>query len=252
MTQMILHGCLGKMGRAVCRLAEEDANIEIIAGIDAGTSSMALPFPVFADPEDCSLPADVIVDFSTATAVPALLRYGMIRRIPVAICTTGLSEACKQEMQAASEKTAVFQSPNMSLGITLLAKLLKTAVQILSESHFDIEIAEKHHSQKIDAPSGTAVLLADAMNESGRYRYIYDRSQVRAKRSPDEIGIFSLRGGTIVGEHSVLFAGRDEMLEFTHTALSKDVFAAGALKAAQFLKGKPPGFYRMEDLLGAL
>jgi 4-hydroxy-tetrahydrodipicolinate reductase len=172
-----------------------------------------------------------------------------LRKKPLIICTTGLTDACTASIAAAAESIAIFQSANMSLGINVVAKLIKEASAILYKSGFDIEIIEKHHNQKVDAPSGTALFLANAMNNEGGLRYITDRSQSRQKRSREEIGISSVRGGTIVGEHNVIFAGESETIEITHTAASKDVFAAGALAAAAFIKNKPPGLYGMEHLL---
>jgi 4-hydroxy-tetrahydrodipicolinate reductase len=237
------------MGRVIRKLVAQDRNFEIVAGIDAKNTSEALIFPAYTDFDECQMTADAIIDFSAANAVMDLLRYGVKMQTPMVICTTGLSPECKEEIEIASEKVAVFRSANMSLGINLLAKVLGQITGILEEIGFDIEILEKHHGKKVDAPSGTALLLADVLNHDGRYAYITDRTTARVMRSKNEIGIASIRGGTIVGEHSVIFAGQDEVLELTHTANSKDVFGVGALKAAAYIKDKPPGLYGMNDMM---
>ena len=197
------------------------------------------------------LQPDVIIDFSTAKAVPALLAFSKAKKIPVVLCTTALSEETTALMQETSKEVAILKSANMSVGVNLLLDLVQRAAVILAESGFDIEIVEKHHNQKIDAPSGTAMALADAINQAmeERYHYVYDRSQVREKREKTEIGIHAVRGGNIVGEHDVIFAGRDEVIELTHRATSREVFAVGAVKAAKFLAGKPAGLYTMKEVL---
>lgn len=248
--KILMHGCNGTMGKVICALAENSDKVEIVAGIDL--ESRQCPFPVYADIMSCDMPADVIVDFSIASAVPDLLEYAKLKKIPVILCTTGLSEAHRQMVYDASNEIAVFQSANMSLGINLLINLVKKATDILAQSGFDIEIIDKHHNLKIDAPSGTAMAIADAVNSvlNNEYAYVFDRSQKREKRSQKEIGIHALRGGTIVGEHSVMFAGKDEVMEISHKAASKEVFAVGALKAAEFMADKTVGLYTMEDLIG--
>ena len=197
--------------------------------------------------------ADVIIDFSNAKAVDALLAYGVEKQIPIVLCTTGLSEQQLADVEKAYEKVAILKSANMSLGINTLMELLKKAAQVFAPAGFDMEIVEKHHNQKLDAPSGTALALADSMNEAldEAYTYTYDRSQKRQKRDKYEIGLSSVRGGNIVGEHEVIFAGQDEVIEFKHTAYSKAVFAKGAVEAAKFLKGKPAGHYDMADVIAA-
>jgi 4-hydroxy-tetrahydrodipicolinate reductase len=237
------------MGSVLRRLASMDRDFEIVAGIDSRNTSEALIFPAYTELSDCQMTADAIIDFSIADAVPALLKFGVERGMPLVICTTGLTGHCFEEMEKAAEKVAVFQSANMSLGINTIKNVLEQVTGTLEDSGFDIEILEKHHNQKLDAPSGTALLLADAINDDSRYSYVYDRTGNRQKRSKKEIGISSIRGGTIAGEHTIIFAGKDEVIEFTHKAYSKDVFGVGALKAAQFIKGKPPGFYTMRDLM---
>lgn len=251
MIKIILHGCGGAMGSAVTGLAAEDKDIEIVAGIDRRPVS-GRSYPVFSCWDDLKLTGDVIVDFASPEAVDGLLAYSVSAGIPVVLCTTGLSEEQTGAVKKASSSTAVLRSANMSLGVNLLLGLLKDAARVLAGSGFDIEILEKHHNQKVDAPSGTAIALADSINEAmgGVYEYTYGRSGRREKRSPGEIGISSVRGGSIVGEHDVIFAGTDEVVTFNHTAYSKAIFARGALEAAKFLAGKKPGLYTMKDVVG--
>ncbi len=249
MTNIIIHGCGGRMGRVVAEIVKNDPQCQVVAGIDPTTP--ALDFPVFASPAECTVKGDVIIDFSTATAVPALLDFAAEKQIPVVLCTTALSDDTLAKMKETSEKVAVLKSANMSVGINLLLDLVQRAANILYDANFDIEIIEKHHNQKIDAPSGTAVALADAINEAldNQLHYVYDRSQKREKRERTEIGMHALRGGTIVGEHDVVFAGRDEVITLSHHAASREVFAVGAVKAAKFLAGKPAGLYSMKEVL---
>lgn len=252
MVKIIMHGCNGKMGKVICDLVNKDADAEIVAGIDiAGENA---PFPVFTDIKDCNVEADAIIDFTTASAVPAVIDYAVEKNIPAVICTTGLSDETMDMLKKASEKVAMFKSANMSLGINLIATILKKYSDVLYQAGFDVEIVERHHNQKIDAPSGTAILLADAVNEGvgGDLEYVYDRSQVRQKRDRKELGLSAVRGGTIVGDHEVIFAGQDEVIEFTHSAHSKEVFAVGAVKAAKFIKGKKPGIYDMQDVMSEI
>ena len=208
-------------------------------------------YPVFDSIEKCDVEADVVIDFSNAAAVDALLEYCVEKALPVVLCTTGLSEEQLAKVEEAAGKTAVLKSANMSLGINLLLKLLQDAAKVLGPAGYDIELVEKHHNQKVDAPSGTALALADSINEAldQEYTYVYDRSQVRQKRDQKEIGISAVRGGTIVGDHEVIFAGVDEVIEFKHTAYSKSVFGKGAVEAAKFLAGKPAGRYDMSDVI---
>ena len=250
MVRAIMHGCNGKMGRAITTLAKEDTEVEIVAGVDTYTG-VANEYPVFESIEKCDVEADVVIDFSNAKAVDGLLDYCVERQVPVVLCTTGLSEEQLQKVEEASGKVAVLRSANMSLGINLLMQLLKEATKVLSPAGYDIEIVEKHHNQKLDAPSGTAIALADSINEAAddQYEYVYDRSQVRKKRDKKELGISAVRGGTIVGEHEVLFAGVDEVIEFKHTAYSRTVFGKGAVEAAKFLAGKSAGKYDMSDVV---
>ncbi len=252
MVKVILHGCNGKMGQVINGICAEDSSIEIVAGVDV-YDGIDNPYPVFKHITDCQTPADVIVDFSNEKAVDALLDYSMQKRIPVVLCTTGLSEIQLAKVQKTSEQIAILKSANMSLGINTLLDLLKKAVHVLAPAGFDMEIVEKHHNQKLDAPSGTALALADSMNDAleQSYEYKYDRSKQRQKRAKNEIGIASVRGGNIVGEHEVIFAGTDEVITFKHTAHSKAVFAKGAVEAAKFLAGKEAGMYDMADVIAA-
>ena len=250
MTRVIMHGCNGKMGQTISGLIAADEEIEIVAGVDAydeGKNS----YPVFSLIADCDVAADAVIDFSAAAAVDGLLNYCVEKQVPCVLCTTGLSEAQLAKVQEASKKVAVLKSANMSLGINMLLKLLKEAAGILAPAGFDIEIVEKHHNQKVDAPSGTALALADAINEelSNAYNYVYDRSQTRETRAQKEIGISAVRGGTIVGDHDVIFAGADEVVTFSHRAYSKAVFGKGAIQAAKFIAGKPAGMYDMSDVI---
>lgn len=250
MTKVIIHGCNGKMGQAVAGICAEDAEIEIVAGIDV-YDGIQNPYPVFQSIADCGVAADVAIDFSNAGAVDALLDYSMEKKIPVVLCSTGLSESQLAKVQKAAEHTAILKSANMSLGINMLLDLLKKAVKVLAPAGFDIEIVEKHHKLKVDAPSGTALALGDSINEAlgKEYAYVYDRSQRREKRPKKEIGFSAVRGGTIVGDHDVIFAGADEVVTFSHTAYSKAVFGKGAIQAAKFLKGKEAGLYDMSHVI---
>lgn len=251
MVKVIMHGCNGHMGQVISNLIKDDPEIEIVAGIDL-VDNRDNGYPVFTDIWTCEVEADAVIDFCSAKAVDNLLDYCVKRQIPVVLCTTGLDETQLQKVEEASKKVAVLKSANMSLGINLLLKLVKEAAQTLAAAGFDMEIVEKHHNQKVDAPSGTALALADSLNEGldNAYHYVYDRSQVRQKRDPKEIGISAVRGGTIVGDHDVIFAGSDEVITFKHTAYSKAVFGKGAIQAAKFLAGKGPGWYQMSDVIG--
>ena len=196
--------------------------------------------------------ADVIVDFSVAQAVDGVLAYALKRKMPLVLCTTGLSDKQLEDVKAASSQIPVLRSANMSLGVNTVFKLAAAAAKILGEAGYDIEIVEKHHNKKMDAPSGTALAIADAINEAMDHRYTYklDRSAERAKREANEIGIQAVRGGTIVGEHEVFYCGQDEVIEIKHTAYSKAIFGKGAIQAARFLKDQKPGMYQMSDVIG--
>ncbi len=250
MVKIIMHGCNGKMGQVITKIVKEDAQAEIVAGIDK-YMGIANDYPVFDSIEKCDVEADVVIDFSNAAAVNGLLEYCVTKQVPVVLCTTGLSEEQLKKVKIASEKVAILKSANMSLGVNMLLKLLQEATKILAPAGFDIEIVEKHHNQKVDAPSGTALAMADSINEvlNQEYTYTYDRSQERRKREKKEIGLSAVRGGTIVGEHEIIFAGEDEVVEFKHTAYSKAVFATGAVEAAKFLEGKEPGLYDMKQVI---
>lgn len=246
-----MHGANGRMGQMISSLVKDIDGIDIVAGvdlIDEGKNS----YPVFKSLAECNVEFDVIIDFCNAKAVDGLLDYCVANKKPCVVCTTGLSEEQVAKVNEASKKVAILRSANMSLGINMLFKLLKEATGILAPAGFDIEIVEKHHNQKLDAPSGTALALGDAVNEAlnNEYEYVYDRSTRREKRPKKEIGYSAVRGGTIVGEHDVIFAGQDEVITFSHTAYSRAVFAKGAISAAQYLFDKEPGLYDMSDVIG--
>ena len=251
MVKIIMHGCNGHMGQVISGIVEKDPDAEIVAGIDIADQGKN-SYPVFTDIDTCQVEADAIIDFSSAKATDKLLEYSAARQIPVVLCSTGLSEEQLAKVEETSRKVAVLKSANMSLGINTLLKLVQDAARVLAAAGFDMEIVEKHHRLKVDAPSGTALALADSLNEAmdNKYHYVYDRSQKREKRDDKEIGISAVRGGTIVGEHEIIFAGQDEVIEFKHTAYSKAIFGKGAVEAAKFLAGKPAGRYDMSDVIG--
>ncbi len=250
MVKMIMHGCNGRMGHVIVDLVAADDAIEIVAGVDAyGESTYS--FPVFKTLSECNVDADVIVDFSNASAVDGLLDHCAAKGIPVVLCSTGLSDEQLSKVKDTSNKVAILKSANMSVGVNALMKVLKEVSPIFAAAGFDIEIVEKHHNQKLDAPSGTAIALADSINESlsDEYDHVYDRSTRREKRPVKEIGISAVRGGTIVGDHDVIFAGQDEVVTLSHRAYSRAIFGKGAIEAAKFLAGKGPGMYDMSDVL---
>lgn len=249
MTRILLSGCNGKMGRVITTSVGERVDCKIVAGFDINTERHA-GYPVYANPSNCQIEADVIIDFSHPSALSGVLNYARTHQLPVVVATTGLSSEQVEQVKQASLEVPVFHSGNMSLGISLITELARKAASVLGND-FDIEIIEKHHNQKIDAPSGTALMLADALSESVEYnaKYVYERHSVRQKRGKQEIGISSIRGGTIVGEHEILFAGHDEMISISHSAMSKEIFAVGAINAALFLINKTPGLYCMADLV---
>ena len=251
MVKIIMHGCNGHMGQVISGIVEKDPDAEIVAGIDIADQGKN-SYPVFTDIDACQVEADAIIDFSSAKATDKLLEYSAARQIPVVLCSTGLSQEQLAKVEETSRKVAVLKSANMSLGINTLLKLVQDAAKVLAAAGFDMEIVEKHHNLKVDAPSGTALALADSLNEAmdNQYHYVYDRSQRREKRDAKEIGISAVRGGSIVGEHEIIFAGQDEVIEFKHTAYSKAVFGKGAVEAAKFLAGKPAGRYDMSDVIG--
>lgn len=249
MINILLSGCCGKMGQVITRLAGQYEDLKIAAGYDVFDSGKN-EYPVFNRLESCNVHIDVIVDFSNPDALEGLIGFATARKLPLIVATTGLSQAHRKTLEQASSWIPVFSSPNMSLGVNLLLDLVKKTSRLL-ETNFDIEIIEKHHNQKLDAPSGTALTIADSINSvlSQKQEYVYDRHSRRKKRSRTEIGIHAVRGGTIVGEHSVIFAGDDEIIEIKHSAMSKDIFGTGALRAARFMYKKAPGFYCMDDLI---
>lgn len=247
MTKLILNGALGFMGRVIADTVKSDDNFEIVCGFDIRADE-ASPFPVYTAPSDFGGKADVIIDFSHPSSLTGILTYAVDTKTPIVVCTTGLSEDQRCEIKKASESVAVFYSANMSLGINVITKLACLAKQVLG-SDYDIEIIEKHHNRKLDAPSGTALAIAESINENGEYDFVYERQSKRQKRSKSEIGIHAVRGGTIVGEHTVIFAGKDEVIEIKHSAASREVFATGAIRAAEYLSGKPAGMYNMNNLI---
>ncbi len=252
MTRIIMHGCNGKMGQTITKIVNEDENTQIVAGVDV-CEGPEQGYPVFKTIEDCNVEADAVIDFSHFSCVDKLLDWCVDKKMPVVLCTTGLSSEQLEKVKEAATKTAVLKSANMSLGINMLLKLLKEATNILAPAGFDIEIVEKHHKLKLDAPSGTALALADSINEelNNEYEYVFDRSSRSERRPKKEIGISAVRGGTIVGDHDVIFAGEDEVITFNHTAYSKAVFGKGAVQAAKFLKGKAAGLYDMSHVIDA-
>lgn len=252
MTRIIMSGCSGAMGKMIADIVKEDKDAEIAAGIDV-IEDCSNSFPVFHKISECDVAADAIIDFSTPKILDELLDYSIEKKIPIVLCTTGYTEEQLAKIESAAEKTAVLKSANMSLGINTLLKLVQDAAKVFAAEGFDVEIVEKHHNQKLDAPSGTALALADSVNEAmgNPYEYVYDRSQRREKRNKKELGISAVRGGTIVGEHEVIFAGKDEVITFSHTAYSKAVFGKGAVSAAKFLNGKTAGRYEMADVIAA-
>ena len=249
MTNIILSGCCGKMGRVITSCVENRDDCRIVAGVDLNTNE-SFDYPVYSSFSDITEDADVIIDFSHPSALNELLGFAKKRSLPLVLATTGFSSSQTEQIKAASDNIPLFFTYNMSLGINLLVALSKKAADVLSDN-FDIEIIEKHHNQKLDAPSGTAIMLAEAINETldSKMMYEYDRHSKREKRPENEIGIHSVRGGNIVGEHEVIFAGHDEVITLSHRATSKEVFAVGALKAALFMKGKASGLYDRKDLI---
>ena len=245
-----MNGCNGKMGQVITGLIEQDETVEIVAGIDQ-YDGIKNDYPVYASIENCEVEADAVIDFSNAAAVDGLLDYCVKRQIPVVLCSTGLSEEQLKKVEESSKKVVVLKSANMSLGVNTLLEILPKIVKILAPAGFDMEIVEKHHNQKLDAPSGTALALADCLNDAvgGEYEYKYDRTKERKKREKNEIGISAVRGGSIVGEHEIIFAGMDEVIEVKHTAYSRAIFGKGAIEAAKFLNGKPAGRYDMSDVI---
>lgn len=252
MLKMIVSGCNGHMGQCVVCGCAELEGVEIVAGFNR-TPVKKNCFEVYSEPMSYEGPADVVVDFSNPANLDGLLEFCLLRKIPIVLCTTGYSEEQLKDIEKAAARIPVFKSGNMSLGINLMMQLVKRASAVLGES-FDVEIVEKHHRRKVDAPSGTALMLADAAASSLPYKAeeVFERHSVRQPRRREEIGISSIRGGTIVGEHEVVFAGTNEVISIQHSAQSREVFAAGALHAAKFLAGRAAGFYDMRDLVASI
>lgn len=249
MIKIIMSGCAGKMGRVIINAVKNREDCAIVAGIDLKQSDHT-EFPVVSSADQLQVSADVLIDFSNPSALPSLLEYAQKSMLPMVLCTTGYSEVQVAEIKELSKKVPVFYSGNMSLGINLLIELSKKAAQVFGNA-FDVEIVEKHHNQKIDAPSGTALMIANGISsvQEESPKYVYDRHSFRHARTKNEIGIHSVRGGSIVGEHQVIFAGHDEVLSISHSAQSKEIFAIGALNAAVFLSKQKPGLYAMSDML---
>lgn len=248
--KIIMCGCNGKMGHVISDIVEKDEESVMVAGLDI-VDNDTCGYPVFTDYKKCEVDADVVIDFSSSKGTDNLLDFCLERKLPLVLCTTGLSEEQLARVKEASKQIPILKSANMSLGINTIMKLLREATKILAPAGYDIEIVEKHHNQKVDAPSGTALALADVINEQldNEYEYKFDRSKDRIKRPKKEIGISAVRGGTIVGDHDVIFAGIDEVIEINHRAYSKAVFGKGAVQAAKFIAGKQPGMYDMSDVI---
>lgn len=249
MLNIIISGCAGYMGNVLTQLIEKNNEMEAVAGVDK-TPHANRKYPVYLSFDDCSIDAHVVIDFSHPSALDDILKYGLEKSCALVLAATGYTDAQYIQISEASKRIPIFQSGSMSLGINVLRKLLKQAAAALGDD-FDIEIIERHHNRKLDAPSGTALLLADAINDAlpNKKTYNLSRSGQNAKRSENEIGIHAIRGGTIVGEHEVMFAGNQEIIELKHTSLSRDSFANGAIRAAKFIYDKKPGLYNMDDML---
>lgn len=248
-TKIFLSGCLGRMGKVITEMCDEYDDVKIVAGSDVAKNPNSA-FPIYEDPTECKEEFDVIIDFSHVSAFAKITELSASKKKPIVICTTGYSEEQKEQMKKLSEKVGVFCSGNMSLGINVLIKLVREAAKKLYPD-FDIELVEEHHNKKLDAPSGTALMIADGMNEEldGQLEYVYERQSKRQKRDKKELGIHSIRGGNIVGEHKVMFIGGEEILTVSHSAQTRSVFGRGAVSAARFMAGKGPGMYDMQDLL---
>lgn len=251
MTNIILRGCNGKMGQVITQMVEEDENAVIVAGIDVSVNRVN-KYPVYYSFLQCNVKADVIIDFSSPANLGEMLDFARQQGVGIVLCTTGFSRDELALIEEASHEVPILRSANMSMGINLISKLIREAAKLLTDAGFDIEIVERHHNKKVDAPSGTALALADAINDAldHEYEYKFDRSGEREERNKKEIGFSTVRGGTIVGEHEVIFAGTDEVIEIKHTAYSKAIFAKGAIQASKFLHGKPAGMYAMNDVIG--
>lgn len=251
MTKVVLHGCNGRMGMKLTELIAGSEELEVACGVDVSGEKRS-NYPVYKSLEEIKEEFDVIIDFSTAKAVDGLLSFVVTKKKPLVLCSTGLSEEQIRRVEEVSNEAAILRSANMSLGINILSKIVSSVAEVLFQNDFDIEIVEKHHKMKLDAPSGTAILLADAMKEvlNSEVSYNLNRSDERKPREKNEIGITAVRGGTIVGEHDVIFAGEDEVITLSHTAYSRAIFAKGAMSAAKFLSDKQAGLYSLKDVIG--
>lgn len=248
--KVLLHGCNGRMGQVLVRLISEANDMEIVCGVDSYPEKLNNNFPVYSSLEEVTQDADILIDFSNHSCIGNIIKFGKLRKLPLIICTTGFTPEERSLMLDASKLIPIFNSSNMSIGVNILISLVKQAAKSLYED-FDVEIIEKHHNQKLDSPSGTALMIADAINSTldNEYDYVYGRHSKNQKRTKKEIGIHAIRGGSIVGEHQVIFAGGGEIIEVNHSALSRDVFGYGALAAGRFMLNKKPGMYNMDDVL---
>lgn len=248
--KVLLHGCNGRMGQVIARLISESFDMNVVCGVDIFPDKVKNDFPVYDSLNCVTEDIDILIDFSNHSCIRDIINFGKQRNLPLIICTTGFTPEEKSIMIDASKIIPIFNSANMSIGINILISLVKQAAKSLYED-FDIEIIEKHHNQKLDSPSGTALMIADAINETlnNQYDYKYGRHSKTEKRSKKEIGIHAVRGGSIVGEHEVIFAGGGEVIEINHSALSRDVFGYGAIAAARFMLNREPGMYNMNDVL---
>ena len=252
MTRIMLSGCNGRMGQNIAAALKDRGDIRIVAGVDIAAGGRD-GFPVYTDPSEYDGECDVVVDFSSPAALDSLLRYCTDKKLPLVLATTGHTDTQLRQIEDVAERIAIFRSANMSLGINLLTELARQTAKLLAGS-YDIEIVERHHNQKLDAPSGTALALANAIRAALPFETenVYERQSVHRKRGQNEIGMHAVRGGTIVGEHEIIFAGPDEVIELKHSALSRGVFAGGAIKAAGFMPGRAPGLYGMQDLIAEI
>lgn len=248
--KVLLHGCNGRMGQVLVRLISEASDMEVVCGVDSFPEKYNNNFPVYENLEEATEDVDILIDFSNHSCIDNIIKFGKQRGLPLIICTTGFTPEESSLMLDASKFIPIFNSANMSIGVNILISLVEQAAKSLYED-FDIEIIEKHHNQKLDSPSGTALMIADAINSTldNEYDYVYGRHSKTQKRTKKEIGIHAIRGGSIVGEHQVIFAGGGEVIEVNHSALSRDVFGYGALAAGRFMLNKKPGMYNMDDVL---
>lgn len=252
MYRILMHGCCGAMGHAICRMCKDNEEFRIVAGVDKITECDEYDFPIFGTPSECDVDFDVIIDFSNKSAVDAITDYAVSCGKPIVCCTTALSDETVERLMDASKKIPVFKSANMSLGINVMVELVKNATKALYKD-CDIEIVEAHHHRKLDAPSGTALMIADAARSvmTDEAEYVYDRHSVNEARKHNQIGISSIRGGNIVGEHEIMFISDEETVSISHSAKTRDVFAKGALTAAAYVSGANPGLYDMSDVISS-